>query len=97
MLKDRQGALHIDGHTDNVPVENPRTKELFIDNLGLSLARAAAVARAFVDSGIEPKRLVVRGFGDSRPVADNKTADGRARNRRVEIRLAPPVEISDSK
>jgi chemotaxis protein MotB len=96
VLKGREGTIYVDGHTDNVPVENPKTQKLYIDNLGLSLARAAAVARAFIDAGISPARLVVRGFGASRPVAKNDTPAGRAKNRRVEIYLAPPAESTQS-
>jgi len=86
----REGLIYVDGHTDNIPVANPETKKRFVDNLGLSLARAAAVARGLIQAKISPKRLVVRGFGSSRPIAKNDTREGRAKNRRVEIRLVPP-------
>lgn len=88
-LLNRPGLIYIDGHTDNVPVSNPRTKELYVDNLGLSLARAAAVARVLIDAKIPATRLIVRGFGDARPIDSNDTPEGRAKNRRVEIRLEP--------
>ncbi len=88
-LLKRSGLIYIDGHTDNVPVANPKTKELYVDNLGLSLARAGAVARVLIDAKIPVERLVVRGFGSSRPIAPNDTPEGRAKNRRVEIRLEP--------
>lgn len=89
-LLNRPGLIYVDGHTDNVPVANPKTKELYIDNLGLSLARAAAVARVLIDAKIPAERLVVRGFGSARPIASNETPEGRAKNRRVQIRLEPP-------
>jgi outer membrane protein OmpA-like peptidoglycan-associated protein len=70
--------LDIQGHTDNVG--NDAT------NLTLSRRRAQAVADALVKShGIDRARLGVRGFGASRPVADNATDAGRAQNRRVEL------------
>ena len=53
----------------------------------LSEARARAVLARMTAAGIDPKRLVVRGFGSAHPVDDNKTSEGRARNRRVEFRI----------
>ncbi|RQR66278.1 OmpA family protein [Burkholderia sp. Bp9125] len=59
-------------------------------NLTLSIDRAAAVRDWLVDaSGIPPTQFAIQGYGDTRPVADNATTDGRARNRRVEITLVP--------
>jgi OOP family OmpA-OmpF porin len=69
--------LRIEGHTDNVG--DPKK------NVELSGARALAVARYFVGKGIDCKRLVATGFGDTRPVADNKTEDGKAQNRRTDF------------
>lgn len=73
--------LRIEGHTDNLPIKTPR----FTSNWDLSVARACAVARVFLEGGIPPDHLSVMGYGDTRPVADNRTAAGRARNRRVVI------------
>ncbi|MBM3791017.1 MAG: OmpA family protein [Acidobacteria bacterium] len=69
--------LRIEGHTDNVgkPDMNKR----------LSEDRARAVVSALVGRGINPSRLVPAGFGQDKPVADNSTEEGRARNRRVEL------------
>ena len=69
--------VSVDGHTDSIGSEAYNQK--------LSERRARTVADALVDEGIARDRLHVQGFGKSRPVADNKTAEGRARNRRVEI------------
>lgn len=70
-------SLAVEGHTDNTgDAARNRT---------LSEARAAAVVAALTGAGIESARLQPAGFGDSRPVADNATEDGRARNRRVEL------------
>ncbi len=72
-------SVTIAGHTDSQGAEDY--------NLGLSLARATAVKRFLTQNGIAGQRLRVVGFGESQPVADNRTAEGRARNRRVEFRL----------
>ncbi|WP_321946969.1 OmpA family protein [Paraburkholderia sp. J10-1] len=70
------------GHTDIVG--DPR------GNLALSVARAGAVRDWLVDaSGIPATQFAIQGYGDTRPVADNNTPEGRARNRRVEITLVP--------
>jgi outer membrane protein OmpA-like peptidoglycan-associated protein len=69
--------LRIEGHTDNVGAKAA--------NLTLSKGRAAAVKTALVGKGIDAGRLSTEGFGDSKPVADNATDDGRAQNRRVEL------------
>lgn len=76
--------VEIDGHTDNVPIHTPR----FPSNWELSTARATSVLRYFIETqGIDPARFTLRGNADHRPVAPNDTAEQRARNRRVEIRL----------
>jgi outer membrane protein OmpA-like peptidoglycan-associated protein len=71
--------LGIEGHTDNT---GDKTK-----NLTLSQKRADAVKNYLVKKGIDASRLTAKGFGDTVPVADNKTADGRAKNRRVEFKV----------
>jgi flagellar motor protein MotB len=76
--------IRIEGHTDNDPVV--RTKDKFHDNLGLSTARANSVARFMQDElKISPQRLMSAGRGENEPIADNKSASGKAKNRRVEI------------
>ena len=70
-------ALSIEGHTDSTGNA--------ARNLELSKARAASVVAAITAAGIDAGRLEAAGFGDTRPVADNATDDGRARNRRVEL------------
>ncbi|MET3598627.1 OmpA family protein [Martelella mangrovi] len=59
-------------------------------NLKLSQQRANAVAGALIQRGVSPQRIMPVGYGKADPVATNDTADGRAQNRRVEIRIAPP-------
>ena len=71
--------VEIAGHTDS----NNTDKY----NMALSHRRAKAVVDYFVSKGIEAARLTAKGYGESNPIADNKTADGRAENRRVEMRI----------
>ncbi|MBC7620873.1 MAG: type VI secretion system protein TssL, partial [Candidatus Saccharibacteria bacterium] len=75
------GSIQVTGHSDNQPI---KTRE-FPDNLALSKKRAEAVADVLKGNGVIPARLNVEGKGDSVPVADNTTAAGRAKNRRVDI------------
>ena len=83
-LKGSQGDIIIAGHTDNVPLRGG----LYGPNLGLSMARAGAVAEFLLKTAsIDPKRLSTMGFGEYRPIDTNDTAAGRQRNRRVEIIL----------
>jgi OOP family OmpA-OmpF porin len=71
-------SVEIQGHTDNVG-KAP-------DNLALSEARAAAVKAALVGQyGVSEAQLTTKGYGDTKPVGDNKTAEGRQNNRRVEL------------
>jgi flagellar motor protein MotB len=79
-------TVEVAGHTDDVPIRTPA----FPSNLELSLARAARVAREI--AGADPAlraRTVARGWGEVRPLASNADPAGRARNRRVEVRLVP--------
>lgn len=75
------GAVQVIGHSDNQPI---RTRE-FPNNQTLSEKRAAAAAQVLQDKGVPLSRLKVEGRGDTAPLADNATAAGRARNRRVDI------------
>lgn len=60
-------------------------------NLKLSQQRANSVAGYFIQKGVAPQRIMPVGYGKADPVASNATADGRAQNRRVEIKIAPPT------
>lgn len=82
----------VEGHTDDVPISSVR----FPSNWELSAARAAAVARLLMERGVEPQRLTVIGLADTRPLASNRDAAGKAlaagqaRNRRVAILVRLP-------
>ncbi len=78
-----EGDILITGHTDDRPIRSVR----FPSNWHLSKARAEAVAAVIERFLTNPARVTVEGRGDTEPIADNKTAAGRARNRRVEILL----------
>lgn len=83
--------VKVEGHTDTLPISN----QLFASNWELSAVRASAVVRLFVESGVDPRRLSAAGYADQRPIADNKTPEGRSRNRRVAIQIEsmlPPVD-----
>ena len=78
MLKDNPGLkVSIEGHTDNVGVA--------ASNQTLSENRAKAVMNSLIASGIDKTRLTSKGWGQTKPIADNSTDDGKAKNRRVEI------------
>jgi OOP family OmpA-OmpF porin len=69
--------VEVDGHTDNIgPADY---------NMKLSERRAKAVMEYFVSKGVDAKRLTIKGFGFTKPVASNDTKEGRAKNRRVEL------------
>ena len=80
--------IQVEGHTDNVAISS-RLKDKFFSNWELSAARAATVVRFLRDANIPGERLSAVGFGPFKPVADNKTAEGRAQNRRIQIVLVP--------
>ena len=77
------------GFTDNVPVS--KNLKQFASNWDLAAARATSVVHIMEKSGVPKGRLVVVSLGDNQPVASNDTAEGRAKNRRIEIRLRPLV------
>jgi len=75
-------SIRVEGHTDNVPIHNAQ----FSDNWELSIARSLSVIRYIRGKQvIDPRRLRPVGCGEFHPVATNRTLEGRARNRRVEI------------
>ena len=82
-IKHLPNPVLIEGHTDNVPIRGGR----YASNWELSMARAHAVIRFFEGEGMDPKRLSGAGYGEHRPSADNASAEGRAKNRRIEIVL----------
>ncbi|MGE3979701.1 MAG: OmpA family protein [Nitrospira sp.] len=83
VLKDfPEKQVHVAGYTDNVPIKGALQKK-YPSNKELSDARANGAARALQDGGVA--NLTAAGHGESDPIASNKTAEGRAKNRRVEV------------
>jgi chemotaxis protein MotB len=85
VIRERYSGRQIDvvGHTDSDPIR--KTKNLWEDNWDLSAGRALTVLRYLVGKGIPPQQIRAVACGESRPVASNATAAGKAKNRRVEI------------
>jgi len=81
-LKGTQRTILVEGHTDSTG-----NKE---KNLALSQARAETVRKYLVDGGVTESQIRAVGIGPDRPIADNKTSAGRAKNRRVEVVLEKP-------
>lgn len=81
--------ITIEGHTDSIPLKKG---EYLKDNLDLSVMRATSIERILSDEyGVNAKQLTASGRGENFPVADNKTEEGRAINRRTEIILSPKI------
>jgi chemotaxis protein MotB len=81
-VRDLPHRISVEGHTDDRPIGTARYRS----NWELSTARATEVVRYLVDeAGIAPARIAAAGYGDTRPVASNDSAEGRALNRRVEV------------
>jgi len=81
-LLEAENQIRVEGHTDTVPIRTAR----FPSNWELSTARATMIVSYLVSRyGFSPEKLSAAGYGEFRPIADNETPEGRARNRRVDI------------
>lgn len=74
--------ISVEGHSDSLP-----TGKIHKNNMDLSIRRARAIANLLVERGIARDRISISGYGDTRPIESNNTEDGRAKNRRVEVKL----------
>jgi chemotaxis protein MotB len=91
-LRRMPNEVRVEGHTDNIPISTA----LYASNWELSSARSVAVARFLAEvAGVQPQRLSAIGYGEHRPVADNHTREGRARNRRADIVILYPQPPTD--
>jgi chemotaxis protein MotB len=82
------------GHTDNVPISKPGTRQNHPTNWHLSAHRAISVGAALIGDGVSPNRIQVAGYGEYRPIVANPAKGGAAENRRVEIFLVPMPDIT---
>jgi len=94
VLKLDTHAIQVEGHTDNLPINNP----IFPSNWELSAVRASTVARLLTENGVDENRVTAVGQGAKLPVSDNDSSEGRARNRRVSVTILavlpePVVEV----
>jgi len=91
LVRDGRLPVQVEGHTDDVPIVSAQ----FPSNWELSAARASSVVRALADGGVDPRRLVAKGYAEYQPLESNATATGRARNRRVVLSiLAAPEPLA---
>ena len=79
MNENKDKKVSLAGHTDSIGTE--------AYNLRLSERRVNSVKDYVVKKGVDSSRISGQGFGESKPIADNKTAEGRSKNRRVEIKV----------
>ncbi|MEG2973583.1 MAG: flagellar motor protein MotB [Clostridium sp.] len=91
-IKSFNNDIRIVGHTDNIPISNPRYK----DNWELSSARALNVMGFMVkNAGLSPEKFSAQAFAEYQPKFDNSTPDGRAKNRRVEILIVRNNKVDE--
>ncbi|BCU08203.1 flagellar motor protein MotD [Allochromatium tepidum] len=92
LLGRRDVRIHVEGHTDNLPINNT----IYPSNWELSSGRAATVVNLFAQNGVDPERMVAIGYGQFQPVDSNATEAGRARNRRVAVIVLPGLQAARS-
>lgn len=81
VVRTKPGKIHVEGHTDNIPISTAR----FRSNWELSAARAVTVAQELIRGDLNPRRFRVSGFADTKGLVPNDSRENRARNRRVEL------------
>lgn len=94
ILRQHQGIISVEGHTDNKPISSKQ----FPSNWELSSARATTVTRELITHGLDSSQLRAVGYADTRPLVNNSTSKGRARNRRVSLILEslPALPLTES-
>ncbi|KSK76067.1 flagellar motor protein MotD [Pseudomonas aeruginosa] len=92
ILAPYKNPIHVEGFTDDVPIHSPR----YPTNWELSAARAASIVRLLGNDGVEPSRMAAVGYGEFQPVADNASAEGWAKNRRVVLVISRNLEVRRS-
>lgn len=87
LIRDLDNPIRVEGHTDDWPISTER----FPSNWELSSGRAGSVVRFFIEQcGVDRKKLQVAGYAEFRPIESNETAEGRQRNRRVDVLVMRP-------
>jgi chemotaxis protein MotB len=82
-------TVTVEGHTDNKPMNGEKIK----DNWDLSVLRATSIVRILTEDGkMKKSRVTASGRGETAPLADNGTPEGRAKNRRTELILTPKLD-----
>lgn len=84
-IEERQ--FQVEGHTDDIPIRTDR----YPSNWYLAAARAIGVVEHLTESGMQPDHVSAAAYGDTRPIAPNKTPEGREQNRRIEIVVVPDL------
>ncbi|MBU0902429.1 MAG: flagellar motor protein MotD [Gammaproteobacteria bacterium] len=92
ILAPYENPVHVEGFTDNLPIQTAQ----FPTNWELSTARAASIVRMLAMDGVNPSRMAAVGYGEFQPVADNTTAEGRGRNRRVVLVISRNLDVRRS-
>ncbi|MDX5373811.1 MAG: flagellar motor protein MotD [Pseudomonadaceae bacterium] len=92
ILAPYENPIHVEGFTDNLPISTAQ----FPSNWELSSARAASIVRMLAMDGVNPGRMAAVGYGEFQPVADNVTAEGRSRNRRVVLVISRNLDVRRS-
>ncbi len=87
VLAEVDNPIQVEGHSDNVPIKSPA----YPSNWELSSARAGSVVRLFAELGVPTTRMVAIGYADNQPLDTNASAEGRARNRRVNVLILNEV------
>jgi len=91
LVMDPPRNIMISGHTDNVPIHNAN----FQSNWELSVMRALNFMKIILENKqLDPKFFSIKGYGEFKPIASNSTAEGRAKNRRVEVLIMPRVKMT---
>lgn len=85
ILSKRDARIHVEGHTDNLPISN----SIYPSNWELSSGRAATVVNLFAQNGVDPKCMVAIGYAEFHPLVGNETDESRAQNRRVAVIVLP--------
>ena len=90
-IKDQKDLeILVEGHTDNVPIS--RTSQYMKDNWDLSVMRATSIVRILTEAGVHKDQITASGKGEYTPVRANDSAEGRQKNRRTEIIIAPNLD-----